>query len=145
MTTSKLQLNCRTIWRLAEQKSYKDIKKATSKLVGGAEMQNGLTSRPQVVVDNLEGYLRCRGHPWGAGASPPCQTPQPSTPVLATEVCITPGRKNRQGFHHLGGIESCWKPRLLVKELIHTPPGLWQRNSSVGLPETYREKWNLWL
>lgn len=67
MTTSKLQRNYRTTTlekHLVEQKSNNYKKEATSRLVEGAEKQNGLVPHPGVVVKNREEYLGCRGPPW---------------------------------------------------------------------------------
>ena len=42
---------------------YRIKEEATSRLVGGAEMQNGLVPHPHVVDTIQEGYLGCRGPP----------------------------------------------------------------------------------
>ena len=63
----------RTIWRLAEQKSYNYgfTKEATLRLVGRVEMWKVLDLYPCAMIENREGYLSCRCCLWGArGVNP---------------------------------------------------------------------------
>lgn len=58
-------------------------KKATLRLVGGTETQNGLVLHLLVSDKNWEGYLGCGGPPQGLRG--PCRTPVPQAQGSSAE------------------------------------------------------------
>lgn len=80
-------------WSWAEHKSYNWglIEEATSKLVGGVEMQNGLFPHQHVEVENQEIYLGYGGLPWRVRIS-----------------SLTPGSPNQSFSVKKRGIHNFW-------------------------------------
>lgn len=96
MTTSKLTNNHH--WKQPENwlnrsLIMKDIKKMTQREEGWRHGM-GRSQAHGVAINYQEGYLGCRGSPWGAHRVPvPHSGPQPGAPVPGKEVPITASLK----------------------------------------------------
>lgn len=105
MTSSDLQLNYgMTIIENHLKSSQTEVlqmgiqQEATSRWVGGVEMQNRLVSYPHEPVKNWEGYPGCGGHLRGGKCPSPISGSPVQVQVLVREVPKKSGCENHQSL-----------------------------------------------
>ena len=81
-----------------------------SRLVGREQMWNGMVPCPLVAVKNQEGYLSCRGSPWGARSPSPTPGPPASEQTTQQRLPTTHSRgliRHQSPAKVLCGVDPC--------------------------------------